>query len=43
MTSMLRTRIRHGISLADAEKLDWSTVMVKPDICRDYGELREIG
>lgn len=34
---------RHGVSLADAVKLDWNTVMVKPDTRRDYHELRGIG
>ena len=34
---------RHGVSLADAVKLDWHSVMVKPDTRRDYHELREIG
>jgi uncharacterized protein len=34
---------KHGLSLADASKLDWNSVMVKPDTRRDYQELREIG
>lgn len=34
---------KHGVSLADAVKLDWTSVMVKPDTRRDYHELRDIG
>jgi uncharacterized DUF497 family protein len=36
-------RARHGVSLADAAKLDGDALMVKPDTRRDYHELREIG
>jgi uncharacterized DUF497 family protein len=35
--------LKHGVSLADADRLDWNSVMVKPDTRRDYQELREIG
>jgi uncharacterized DUF497 family protein len=35
--------VKHGVSLADAVNLDWNSMMVKPDIRRDYQELREIG
>ena len=34
---------KHGVSLATAERLDWSTVIVRPDTRKDYTELREIG
>ncbi len=34
---------KHGVSLSLARELDWSSVLVKPDTRRDYGELREIG
>ena len=34
---------RHGISLAAAAGFDWDGVLVRPDLRRDYGELREIG
>lgn len=34
---------KHGLSLALAVELEWSEVIVRPDIRRDYGELREIG
>lgn len=37
-------REKHGgISLADAERLDWNTAIVQPDPRHEYGELREIG
>jgi uncharacterized DUF497 family protein len=34
---------KHGLSLADAELIEWDTVLAMPDVRRDYGELREIG
>lgn len=34
---------KHGVSLALAEAIDWSSVWCAPDGRRDYGELREIG
>ena len=34
---------KHSVSLAEAEGLEWETVMSMPDVRRDYGELREIG
>jgi uncharacterized DUF497 family protein len=34
---------KHGVSLVDAKKFDWNSVMVRPDIRQDYLELREIG
>ncbi len=33
----------HGMSLAEAESLEWGTVLAKPDTRRDYGEQRWIG
>jgi uncharacterized DUF497 family protein len=34
---------KHGVSLADAESLDWDLLLCRVDARRDYGELREIG
>lgn len=34
---------KHGVSLALAEAIDWSSVWCMPDDRKDYGELREIG
>ena len=34
---------KHGVSLALAERIDWSSVWCMPDDRKDYGELREIG
>jgi len=34
---------KHGVSLVMAESLEWGTLECKPDICRDYGEPRQIG
>lgn len=34
---------KHGISLADAARLDWDDVWSEPDDRRDYGEVREVG
>lgn len=34
---------KHGVSLALAEAIDWSSVWCAPDDRKDYGELREIG
>jgi len=39
----LVNRDKHGVSLADAAQLDWTSVLAKRDIRRDYGEAREIG
>jgi len=36
-------RDKHGVSLADAAQLDWTTVVAYPDGRRDYGEPRQIG
>ncbi|MFM0741813.1 BrnT family toxin [Paraburkholderia xenovorans] len=34
---------KHGVSLALAESIDWSSVWCAPDDRKDYRELREIG
>jgi uncharacterized DUF497 family protein len=34
---------KHGVSLALAESIEWSEVIARPDMRRDYKELREIG
>lgn len=34
---------KHSVSLADAEKLEWDTMLVIPDRRIDYGEARFIG
>lgn len=36
-------REKHGISLAEAAYLDWTTVLAKSDRRKDYGEARQIG
>lgn len=36
-------KVKHGISLAMAEFLDWNTAIVEPDNRFEYGELRFIG
>ena len=39
----LVNRDKHGVSLADAAQLDWTSLFAKRDIGREYGEPREIG
>ncbi len=34
---------KHGVSLALAKRLDWDSMLVRPDDRREYGELRFIG
>jgi uncharacterized DUF497 family protein len=34
---------KHGLSLSLANKLEWDTLVFKPDTRRDYGEPRQIG
>ncbi|MFW6379120.1 MAG: BrnT family toxin [Guyparkeria sp.] len=34
---------KHGVSLADAFRLDWDTLLAMEDRRRDYGECRMIG
>ena len=36
-------RAKHGVSLAEAGRLDWDRTLVKPDARADYGEPRQIG
>ena len=36
-------RGKHGVSLALAEAIDWTSVWCAPDDRKDYRELREIG
>jgi len=33
---------KHGVSLAEAERLDWSMALVSQDDRQDYGELRQV-
>lgn len=34
---------KHGVSLADADQLRWDWLYCRPDVLRDYRELREVG
>ncbi|MBS4099373.1 MAG: BrnT family toxin [Sulfuricella sp.] len=34
---------KHGVSLADAARLEWDELLAKPDNRADYGEVRMIG
>jgi len=34
---------KHGISLADAEFLNWDKAFIYPDIRKDCGEIRMVG
>lgn len=34
---------KHGVSLADAMKLEWDDLQAVPDTRRSYGEIRMIG
>jgi uncharacterized protein len=34
---------KHGLSLADADMLDWDTALIEEDDRRDYGEARMLG
>ncbi len=36
-------RRKHGVSLADAGRLDWDTLRIKADTRRDYREERFLG
>ena len=33
-------RVKHGISLAEAEFADWNYALFRPDTRKDYGEAR---
>lgn len=35
--------IKHGLSLADASRIDWSSLYAMEDTRHDYGEVRMIG
>jgi uncharacterized DUF497 family protein len=35
--------LKHGISLVDANLLEWDTLFTKSDTRHDYGEIRSIG
>ncbi len=37
-----RNRLKHGISLAEAARLDWDMALVSLDDRQDYGELRQV-
>jgi hypothetical protein len=39
----LANRDKHGLSLVEAARMDWTTAIAKRDRRRDYGEAREIG
>lgn len=34
---------KHGVSLSDADSLEWDTLLAMPDDRKDYGENRMIG
>lgn len=34
---------KHGLSLVLAVELEWDAQLCRPDVRRDYGELREVG
>lgn len=36
-------RAKHGVSLGDAGRLEWDSLIAKPDRRRQYGEVRQIG
>jgi len=38
-----RNRAKHGMSLADAERIEWGTAFVWPDTRFEYGEERMLG
>jgi len=38
-----RNRLKHKVSLAEAEQMEWETALVWPDARFDYGEERMIG
>jgi len=33
---------KHGVSLREAAQFDWDSAIVRPDLRRDYGEVRMI-
>ena len=36
-------RTKHGISMTDADMLDWDTALIEEDDRHDYGEARMLG
>ena len=36
-------RVKHGLSLAEAGRLEWDTALIEEDDRRDYGEARMLG
>lgn len=36
----LRNRVKHGVDFAAVAELDWESVVLEPDLRRDYGEVR---
>jgi len=34
---------KHGVSLSEAENIEWETLWARPDGRREYEELREVG
>ena len=36
-------RVKHGLSLAEARRLDWDTALIEEDDRRNYGETRMLG
>ena len=43
MTQDATNRAKHGVALAEAARLGWDRVLVKPDTRANYGEPRQIG
>ena len=39
----MSNKVKHDVSLALANELEWDTLLCKPDTRRDYGEPRQIG
>ncbi len=35
--------VKHGVSLARADEIDWDTLLCRPDTRQEYGEPRQIG
>lgn len=38
-----QNRDKHGVSLSNADSLEWDTLLAMPDDRKDYGEPRMIG
>lgn len=37
-----RNLLKHGVSIAEAARLDWGKALVSPDDRQNYGELRQV-